>query len=249
MGRQILATCAAAVTMAVAPHGTLSAEQLAAHRATVAALRYFESVAGGDFDALLTRLRRAPLPPAVRAAVIASLPLEGELTPTVKEAALLDTVATVLRFHRRDQEIVIRLVTVGGMAFVGLHGRTVLLISREALALLEGQEVMAVMAHEIGHDYVWDAYEHARQRNDTRTLQELDLRCDGLAVITMARLGLSAELLVSALSKLERYNTLAFRVNDVRYAPLRQRVQFIRAFARTVATAAHERAAVRVAVK
>ena len=225
MGRQLLATCAAAAAMAVAPQGAASAEQLPTHSAALAALQYFESVPDADFDALMSRLRGAPLPPEVRALVIANLPREGELVPTRKEAALLDTIAPVLKFHRRDQEMVVRLVTVGGLAFVGLHARTVLVISREALTLLDGQELMAVMAHEIGHDYVWDAYERARRRNDTRTLQELDLRCDGLAVITMARLGIPAERLVSGLSKLDRHNTLAFRVNDLRYAPLKQRIR------------------------
>jgi hypothetical protein len=248
MGR-LLATCAAAAAMAVAPQGAASAESLPNHSAALAALQYFASVPDADFDALMSRLRGAPLPPEVRALVIANLPREGELTPTLEETALLDTIAPVLRFHRREQEMVVRLATVGGLAFVGLHARTVLVISREALTLLDGQELMAVMAHEIGHDYVWDAYERARRRHDTRTMQELDLRCDGLAVITMARLGIPAERLVSGLSKLYRYNTLAFPVNDARYAPLTQRITFIRVLARTVATAAHERSAARVAVK
>jgi hypothetical protein len=65
----------------------------------------------------------------------------------------------------------------------------------------------------------------------------------------MARLGISAEHLVSALSRLERYNTLAFRVNDPRYAPIEQRIQFIRMLTRIVATASHERNAVKVTVK
>jgi Zn-dependent protease with chaperone function len=44
-----------------------------------------------------------------------------------------------------------RLFTVGGPAWVGLHRRTVLLMSREALRALE-EEVAAVVAHEFGHD-------------------------------------------------------------------------------------------------
>ena len=245
MGRNFLATCVAAAAMAAA----VSAEQLPTHKAALAAMRYFESAPDADYDALINRLRGAPLPPAVRAAVIENLPLEGELRPTLEEAALLETIGPVLRYHRRDKDMVVRLVTVGGMAFVGLHARTVLLVSREALARLEPQEVMALMAHEIGHDYVWDAYEHARRKNDVSTMQELDLRCDGIAVITMLRMGIPAERLVSGLSKLERYNTLTFLTSDPRYAPLKQRIQFIRALARIVATAEHERHALKVALK
>ena len=58
----------------------------------------------------------------------------------------------------------LRLITVGGLAFVGLHARTVLLISREALRLLDAKELLAIGAHELGHDYVWDDYAEARQR-------------------------------------------------------------------------------------
>ena len=44
-----------------------------------------------------------------------------------------------------------------------------------------------MMAHELGHDYVWDEYEKARREHDNPRLQELELRCDGIAIIAMAR--------------------------------------------------------------
>jgi hypothetical protein len=97
----------------------------------------------------------------------------------------------VLCCHGRDTDMTVRLVTVGGVAFVGLYARTALLISREALALLDEQEVMAITAHEVGHDYVWDSYEEARQRKDFAVLQELELHCDAPSVITLDRPGVS----------------------------------------------------------
>jgi hypothetical protein len=44
------------------------------------------------------------------------------------------------------------------------------------------------VAHELGHDYVWDEFEEASTLRDNRRLQELELRCDGIAVIALQRL-------------------------------------------------------------
>ncbi len=132
----------------------------------------------------------------------------------------------------------VRLITVGGSAFVGLHARTVLLISREALDLFETDELSAIMAHEVGHDYVWDEYEEARKQRDNCRLQELELRCDGIAVIAMDRLGVDSERLVSAATKLARHNLRLGTPSAARYVPLDQRVRFIRVVARLTASSA-----------
>jgi hypothetical protein len=207
------------------------------HRAAQAALRYFESVQNADFDAFLHQLRRPAPSPAGRAMVVRTLPEEGELTPTAQEAAKLDAIRPVLALHGREHDMELRLITVDGLAFVGLHARTVLLISREALDLFERDELQAVMAHELGHDYFWDEYEEARQRRDHHLLQELELRCDGIALITMERLPVDPERLVSAATKLARYSQRAFGTPiDPRYVPLDQRVRFIRALGRLTGT-------------
>jgi Zn-dependent peptidase ImmA (M78 family) len=65
-------------------------------------------------------------------------------------------------------------------------------------------------AHELGHDYVWHDYQEARQAGNTRRLQELELRCDGFAVITMAGLRVDPEQLASAAIELARYNERMF---------------------------------------
>jgi hypothetical protein len=149
--------------------------------------------------------------------------------------AKLAVIRPILAFHERDHDMELRLITVGGRASVGLHARTVLLISREALGLFNTDELKAIMAHELGHDYVWDDYSEARERGDDRRLQELELRCDGFAVITMNRIGVDSEHLVSAATKLARHNERLGPVNEARYVPLDQRVRFIRALARLTA--------------
>jgi hypothetical protein len=233
------------VVVAVAAAGILGGSRAAAgsnesdlptHRAALAALRYFESVQEGEFDALLRKLRRPAPSPAVRAMVIASLPKEGELAPTADEAAKLAAVRPLLAFHGRDHDMTLRLFTVGRVSFVGLHARTVLLISREALDLLDTEELQAIMAHELGHDYVWDAYEQARQQENDRLLQELELRCDGIAVVALGRMGVDPERLVSALTRLSRSGRTT--VNAARYVPFDQRVRFIRYLARLAAGSA-----------
>jgi hypothetical protein len=205
------------------------------HPAARAALQYFESVKNADFEDFLLRLRRPPPSPTVRAIVIKNLPEEGALTPTAREAAKLAVIRPLLAFHQRETVIETRLFTAGGEAFVGLHARTVLLISREALDLFNTDEIVAIMAHELGHDYVWDEYETARRAGDNGRRQELELRCDGIAIITMARLRLDPEHLISAAKKVIQHNERLGTLNYAWHVPLEQRLRFIRAVARLTA--------------
>jgi hypothetical protein len=200
-----------------------------------AALQYFESFQGTDFDTLLHQLGR-PAPTAyVRAWVIKNLPEEGQLTPTAEEAAKLEVLLPVLAFHGREHDMALRLITAGGLAFVGLHARTVLLISREALRLFDTDELLAIGAHELGHDYLWDDYEEARRESNRRRLQEIELRCDGFAIITMVALRVDSEQLVSAATKLTKYNERRFgKPIDPRYVSLDQRIRFIRSIAKLI---------------
>jgi hypothetical protein len=75
------------------------------HPAALAALRYFESVQHGDFDAFLRQLRRPAPSPAIRAIAIAKLPEKGRLTPTADEAAKLAAIRPLLRFHGREHDL------------------------------------------------------------------------------------------------------------------------------------------------
>ena len=192
-------------------------------------MRYFESVQDRDFETLLRELRRPAPSPPFRAVILKSLPPEGRLSPTNQETAQLAAIKPLLRLHEREDSLDLGLFTYGRVAFTGLHARSVLLISREALSLLNSDELVAIIAHELGHDYVWDEYEQARQHEENHRLQELELRCDGIAVIAMARLGVDSEHLVSALTKLSRHNQRLGTPNEARYAPLEQRARFIRA--------------------
>ena len=104
-----------------------------------------------------------------------------------------------------------------------------LFVSREALGLFDKSELLAIGAHELGHEYVWAEYAEAQREGNARRLQELELQCDGFAVITMAALRADPERLVSAATKLARYNERKFgEPLDERYVPLDERIRFIR---------------------
>jgi hypothetical protein len=238
MAREIVvALGVAGILVGSGTAGTAQQDQ-PTHPAAQAALQYFESVKDADFEGLLIQLRRPPPSPTVRTTVIRNLPKEGALTPTPREAAKLAAIRPLLAFHQREAVIETRLFTAGGQAFVGLHARTILLISSEALDLLDTDEIVAIMAHELGHDYVWNEYETARRDRDNRRLQELELRCDGIATIAMARLGVDPQRLISAVTKQIRYNERLGTLNYAWYVPLDQRVRFILAVARLTAGSA-----------
>ena len=234
MGRRLVVAVAAGI---LGWSGiVIAGNQLAppTHPAAQAALRYFESVQDRDVETFLRELRRPAPSPSFRAVILENLPPEGRLSPTNQETAQLAAIKPLLKLHEREDSVHLHLFTYGGGAFTGLHARSVLLISREALGLLNTDELVAIFGHELGHDYVWDEFERAQQQADNRRLQELELRCDGIAVLAMTRLGVDPDRLISALTKLARHNerlSTAPHPNEARYAPLEQRARFVRAMA------------------
>jgi hypothetical protein len=197
------------------------------------ALAFFDG-SDGDGQAFLRQLRPAPVSAALRAAVVATLPHEGELQPTEDEKAKIATLDPIFEFHERKGSIVIKVIDVGH-AFVGLHARTVLLLSRDALSLVSAEELQALAAHELGHELFWDEYQAARVGNPAR-VQELELLCDGVAVITLQALGQGSEALVRAVTKMTRYNErLGATASAASYVSLKNRRTFIETMAARLA--------------
>ena len=191
------------------------------------ALAFFAGPEAHQPDVLLLRLRPAPLSAAVRAAVVASLPPEGELQPTEAERAKIAALEPIFDLHERNGLIVIKVIDVGH-AFVGLHAKTVLLLSRDALSLVSAQELQALAAHELGHEMFWDEYEAARVAGGQARLQEMELLCDGVAVTTLRELGRGPQSLIDAVTKMTRHNERLRAVGSAkRYVSLRQRRHFI----------------------
>jgi hypothetical protein len=164
-----------------------------------------------------------------RARALAVLPERGELRPDRDERPKLATFEDVLAYHERTQVFETKVIDVP-QAVLALHQRAVLLISRSALQLLSGAELQALVAHEIGHDYFWAEFERTLTLGDRRGRQELELKCDGIAVLTLVALRLDPGRLADGLHKQTRFNeTLGADANAADYPQLHERLRFITA--------------------
>lgn len=198
----------------------------------VQAFRFFEALGGGDAGAILGALRPPQVSRGQRARAIASLPETGALRPDRDERAKLAILKDVLSFHERTEVFTITVVDVP-QAAVALHDRTVLLISRPALSLVSDTELQAVVAHEIGHDYFWRDFEDMLTRGDKSGRQELELKCDGIAVLTLIVLGFDPAALTDALRKFTNFNAaIGATANVDEYPTLLQRQRFIKGLRR-----------------
>jgi hypothetical protein len=98
----------------------------------------------------------------------------------------------------------------------------------------DAEELQAIVAHEIGHEYVSSDYERASELEDHRRLKNLELLCDAIAIVTLQRLGKNPQRLMAGVEKMDRYNQRLSRstVNRTNYPTLSER----RAFAHDSAT-------------
>jgi hypothetical protein len=172
---------------------------------TLKALSYFQKVDGHQFDDYFRRIRPKALAPELRAKVLNMLPRADVVTPSADELEKLKTLEPILKYHQRDSVVELEILRVPPATAVFLAGAAVL-ITEPALNILTAEELQAVVAHELGHEYYWNRYELARESREYSELQELELRCDGIAVITLRHLGVDPESLVSALTKLNQYD-------------------------------------------
>ena len=166
------------------------------------ALKFFDAFPSTDVHSALRALRGVPISLEERELVRATLPADGALTPTPNEIKKLDALKPVLIYHERDQVFDIKVIDLP-QAYIGLHGRAVLLISRPALKVLSADELQALVAHEVGHDFLWNEFEHGRHG---RARQELELESDGIGALTLIALGLDPMRLLTATKKLNQFN-------------------------------------------
>lgn len=196
------------------------------------ALRYFTSHdAAGVLDRF-EAIRPTPVSPAERERVLATLPPDGDVPDADLNAIQrqkLTALRRVLAVHGRESVYVVKVMKVP-QAAVALHARAVLLVSASALDLLDPEELQALVAHEIGHEYFWDDYYRARGDDDRSLLRTLELLCDGIAIVTLRRTGTDPRQLTSALEKVIRFNHDRFgtALNEDLYPPLEVRQAFAR---------------------
>lgn len=178
----------------------------------------------------LEACRPKPVSTIAKTAVLRLLPLHGAVTQLgADEQRKLDAIHRLLAAHARDAVYDIRVITVP-QASTSLFARTVLLISLPALRLLTAEELQALVAHEMGHEYVWTQYADARSRNDAKQLRELELACDTIAVRVLAEQAISPERLQTGIEKTLWYNRdrLGVALNENHYPSLKQRRRLIK---------------------
>jgi hypothetical protein len=178
----------------------------------------------------LDSVRPAPVSPAEREGVLAKLPLEGDVRDLdTAQRKKLGAARRVLELHGREAVYVVKVIEVP-QATVALHARAVVLVSKPALDLLDSEELQALVAHEVGHEYFWSEYFRARRENDRSLLQTLELLCDGLAIVTLRRAGIDPQRLTSALEKIAQYNRDRFgaALNEDDYPAVGERRRFAR---------------------
>jgi hypothetical protein len=183
------------------------------------------------FRRFLETARPAPVSAKDKARVLSTLPLEGEITDFSASARpKLAALTNVLRATRRESVYEIKVIDVPAAA-IGLHARAVILISEPALTLLDADEIQASVAHEVGHEYVWTERERAFKGADRSRLKDLELMCDGIAIVTLHQLGMDVSRLMSGVQKIGRFNRarLGIANNEMDYPTLAQRQAFARA--------------------
>jgi len=191
--------------------------------------REFAEIEDSSFDNYLRTIRPSEISPDLRKRVIANLPRDGELKPSAEDKARLSQLQRIFSYHDRASMMENRLIDVP-QAFLGLHASFVLLIARNTMNLLSAEELQAAVAHEMGHFYSWDEYQAALRGRRSNELQELELRCDAIAVITLVGLGLDPSLLIASLKKLTSFNQrIGASANAHAYVSIEDRERFIEA--------------------
>jgi len=167
-----------------------------------------------------------------RAQILEKLPTEGEVTNLSDAARLkLAALGQLLRASGHGSDYEIKVVDIP-QARIGLFERSVVFISENALGLTDGEDLQALMAHELGHEYIWAEHQRASERRDHTRLKQLELMCDAIAIVILDGLGLDPSRLMTGVEKITRYNR-EFRgpmVDERGYPTLSER----RAFARAV---------------
>jgi hypothetical protein len=191
--------------------------------------------------------RPRPVSAQDKARILRTLPPKGEVTnldaPARRKLAAL---SHLLRATGREAVYEIKVVDVP-VARVGLYARTVVLISEKALTLLEAEGLQALVAHELGHEYIWAEHEGASELRDHKRLKQLELICDAIAIVTLQEIGLNPSRLMRSVERITRYNRKHFgpTVDESGYPTLSERWASARAVTAWVARPSSPRASAR----
>lgn len=196
-------------------------------------LSFFAKIEERNLDDYLKRVRLPQAAEAVKTEALRQLANVETFSPSEKTKAKLALLMPILKYHERDTVMEIRIINLRE-AFVGLRGRSVLLISEPALSILLPEELQAAVAHELGHEYFWRETLEAQRQKQYELLREIELRSDAIAVIALHRLGIDPGKLISAITKVRAFNMQLVSLDSPQYPLLPERTGFIRAMSEFV---------------
>jgi hypothetical protein len=211
----------------------------------VVALTTSQNLLATDPTALrrfLKTARPAPVSSEDKARALTALPLEGAVSHLSASARQkLAALTTLLRATEREPVYEIKVIAVP-QAGLALYARAVILISEATLTLVDAEELQALVAHEVGHEYVWTERERSLKLGDHSRLKDLELMCDGIAIVMLQGLGMDVSRLMSGVQRINRFNLERFGTanNESDYPTLAQRQVFARAMAARSAGATAE---------
>jgi Zn-dependent protease with chaperone function len=204
------------------------------------ALQFFAQIEDASFDAYLKRVRLPKVTAEFKAQVLAQLGKEKGVKVSEKMQAKLAALMPLLQYHERDAVLDIKVIE-APQAVVRTQGRAVLLLSETTLRLLSTEELQAIVAHELSHEYFWGELMQAREQKNYALLREIELRCDGIAVIALQRLGMDAQKLLGAITKLTTFNARVMTTDPLYHPLLSDRMDFIQAMRELVQLRAGKR--------
>lgn len=191
--------------------------------AGTAALAYFDQIHGLSFASYLKSIRPRQISPELKAKYVAIFPKQDVVTPSAEGMDKLAALGPILEYYGRSSVVDVKVVRMGQPIVLFLAGAAVV-ISEEALNLFSAKELQAVVAHEMGHEYFWSEWQTARLNKKYEKMQEIELRCDGMAIIALSQLGLNPQTFIKAITKLAR--AYGPRINMEYYTPFEERVKF-----------------------
>jgi len=190
-------------------------------------LQYFEKTGNGDLGDYLKSIRTTGISPEQRARLVTMIRKEDMVSPSPQRQSKLNALRPILEYHERSA-IEVKILRLG-LAWAGMLEGAAVLVSEEALDILTPEELQAVVAHELGHEYFAAEYEAARQSKQYDKVKEVELRCDALAIITLKSLGLNPSSFLSALSRLTQFNEgRGVKNNANLVSSLEERLRFCR---------------------
>lgn len=201
------------------------------------ALQYFQQIGNGkgNLDEYIKSIRPVEISAERRARLVASIRKEDIVATSPSRQAKLNALRPVLEYHERAAVEVKILRFPIALAWAGFLEGAAVVISEEAVDILTAEELQAVITHELGHEYFSAEYELARSNKRWDKVKELELRCDAISIITMKSLGLNPDRLISAVTKLTKFNEERGVKNNPNLATsLDDRLRFFQAMRRLV---------------